>query len=95
MKIHIIAGIIIGYFNASLSIVFVAAVLWGIVFCSFMLRSYKGRKEQYLNKLKEAGKEKQFGLSPRIAFYVNEFVSATGLSYLIGMVAYAMKSSLQ
>lgn len=94
MKIHIVAGILIGYFNAAWPMVFVAAVLWGIVFCLFMLRSYKGRKEQYMDKLKSLGKEKQFGLSPRHAFYASEFVTATGLSYLIGMVAYLMKSAV-
>jgi MFS family permease len=94
VKIHIVAGILVGYFNAAWSMVFVAALLWGIVFCAFMLRTYKGRKEQYIEKLKSMGKEKPFGLPPRIAFYVNEFVSATGISYVIGMVVFAMKGSM-
>ncbi|MEF3303042.1 hypothetical protein [Paenibacillus sp. GYB003] len=94
MKIHIVAGILIGYFNAAWSMVFVAALLWGVFFCAFMLRSYKGRKEQYMDKLKSLGKEKQFGLALRHAYYVNEFVSATGISYLIGMVVYSVKSAM-
>lgn len=94
MKIHIVAGILIGYFNEAWSIIIVAALLWGFVFCLMMLRSYKGRKEQYMNKLKSSGKQKQFGLPLRYAYYAKEFVNATGIAYLIGSIVYAIKDSL-
>lgn len=94
MKIHIVAGILIGYFNAAWSMLFVAAVVWGVFYCLFMLRTYKGRKEQYMEKLKALGKEKQFGLPPHRSFYVYEFICATGISYAIGMVAFAMRSAM-
>ncbi|WP_147433467.1 hypothetical protein [Paenibacillus ginsengarvi] len=94
MKIHIVAGILIGYFNASRAMIVIAALLWAIFFCAFMLRSYKGRKQQYLDKLQSVGKDKQFFLPAKYAFYVYEFVCAAGISYLIGLVVFAMKGAM-
>ncbi|MDF2660537.1 MAG: hypothetical protein K0Q94_3328 [Paenibacillus sp.] len=92
MKIHIVAGILVGYFNDIWQMVLVASVLWGIVFCAFMLKSYKERKERYLARLKSLDKEKEFGLSPKIAYYIREFIMAVGMAFMIGTITLTVKS---
>ncbi|PYI53579.1 hypothetical protein [Paenibacillus flagellatus] len=94
MRIHWVAGILVGYFNAAWSMVWVASVLWGIVFCAFMLRSYKDRKEQFLSRLQAEGKTKMFGLRPNAAYYVREFVLSAGTAFVVGSAVQAVKSMM-
>jgi hypothetical protein len=89
---NFIAGILIGIANDFWAIP-LSSIGWGIIFCFYIIIAQSERCRQSVKIIKENGR-RLILCSPKMTFYVIEYLTAFTTSFVIGLLAFTIKKVL-
>jgi hypothetical protein len=87
---NLIAGILIGATNSSILSLVVVSVIWGFVFVIYTMILGQNDMPVFLEKLQNK-KRTRLGLSPRLSFYVIEYITGVLTALIIALVVIVIK----
>lgn len=90
---NIIAGILIGIVNNSWIAIFVASLLWGIVWCVLQF-IYKNRLNNYIARAKERNISLKWKMSHAQSFYFIEYLTSSTTALIFAVVVKLIKDLL-
>jgi hypothetical protein len=88
---NFIAGVLIGIANDIWWAVPLSSLGWSVVFCFSVSLTQSERRKNTILSFAEKGRRLFLG-SPTMTFYVVEFMTAFITSFLVGILAFGIKS---
>lgn len=88
---NVIAGILIGVFNAPWISVAYSSIGWSFVFCIYVFLTQRERRRRTVASFEERAQRLLLG-SPVLSFYAVEFGTALLTSIVVGSIVYGLKN---
>jgi hypothetical protein len=84
---NVIAGILIGIANDTWLARLIIPFAWGIVFCIYTSIARRDKRDAFVTKSENLGREAKWGMSHVHAFYFVEYMTASFTSLLFSIIS--------